>query len=476
VLLVDVLTGQEKARLMGHTGQIMSLAFSPDGTSLATGSQDRSIRLWDRASGKVRRILTPNGGWVTAVRFAGDGATLVSGDFDAVVRVWDAANGQEQAILRGHMGPITRLAVTPDGKTLTSNSEDSLKIWDFPVKAGPRELQFPRPSPGSNPESRNFLAYSADRQALLVGEHAGILHRHDLVSGQRQILWQKPATPGSEPMPAALQPAVHYSANGAKAALGIRRFDQEKLVYQGVKLWDISSGREEVLAAYKEPLAFSPDGAILALRKGKFDIALWDVAGNRELPPLNVEKKSVEGEANLPNPDYVSFINVAFSHDRNLVAIHDSDRTCTYEVATGKLLASTDKYRGRASQLAFDPSGQRLAGSDAFGGACWIWDLRDEQRSIKVETQIGGISGLAFTPDGKRLVVYGGDLTKPGELRIVDPVTGQEVLTLSGHPKTINQAVFSPDGQQLAAIDASGLVLIWDASPPLEKTLGHPGQ
>jgi WD40 repeat protein len=86
------------------------------------------------------------------------------------------------------------------------------------------------------------------------------------------------------------------------------------------------------------------------------------------------------------------------------------------------------------------------------------------------------VPALAFSPDGKRLAVCGGYPSKPGEVRIHDTVTGNEVLTLYGHPETVNHAVFSPDGQQLAAIDASGLVLIWDASPPLEKTLGHPGK
>jgi WD40 repeat protein len=98
----DASTGDELKVLKGHTNSVRSVAFSPDGKQIVSGSYDESVRVWDASTGDELKVLKGHTNWVTSVAFSPDGKQIVSGSYDESVRVWDASTGDELKVLKGH--------------------------------------------------------------------------------------------------------------------------------------------------------------------------------------------------------------------------------------------------------------------------------------------------------------------------------------------------------------------------------------
>ena len=119
--------------LREHTGRVRSVAFSPDGQTLASGSDDRTIRFWDVATGQHKATLEGHTGWVRSVAFSPDGQTLASGSDDRTIRLWDVAAGKLKATLTRHTSYVNSVVFSPDGQTLASgSSDDTIRFWELP--------------------------------------------------------------------------------------------------------------------------------------------------------------------------------------------------------------------------------------------------------------------------------------------------------------------------------------------------------
>ncbi|MFM6131974.1 MAG: tetratricopeptide repeat protein [Sphaerospermopsis kisseleviana] len=136
IKLWNIATGEEIQTLTGHSGSIRTISFSPDGKILASGSSDKTIKLWDIATGEEIQTLTGHSDWIRTISFSPDGKTLASGSDDKTVKLWDIATGEEIQTLGGRSDSIRTISFSPDGKILASGSDDkTIKLWKIePLK------------------------------------------------------------------------------------------------------------------------------------------------------------------------------------------------------------------------------------------------------------------------------------------------------------------------------------------------------
>ncbi|MBV7336044.1 hypothetical protein KFU94_48985 [Chloroflexi bacterium TSY] len=131
IKLWDVESGETLQTLTGHSSSVRSVAWSPDGRSLASGSDDSSIKVWDVENGKTLQTLTGHSGWVRSVVWSPDGRSLASGSDDSSIKVWDVERGETLQTLTGHSSSVRSVAWSPDGRSLASGSSDNtIKVWD----------------------------------------------------------------------------------------------------------------------------------------------------------------------------------------------------------------------------------------------------------------------------------------------------------------------------------------------------------
>ncbi|WJW70100.1 serine/threonine protein kinase (plasmid) [Candidatus Chlorohelix allophototropha] len=240
IKLWDAVTGKELRTLSGHTSAVESVAYSPDGKTLASsGSNDYSIKLWDAVTGKELRTLSDHD-YVRSVAYSPDGKTLASGSGANSIKLWDIATGKELRTLSGHSYAVESVAYSPDGKTLASGSGDnSIKLWDTATGKELRTLN-------GHSNSVYSVAFSPDGKTLASG------------SGDNSI-----------------------------------------------KLWDSATGKElRILSGHSKAvysLAFSPDGKTLASGSGDNSIKLWDSAMGKELRTLSGHSQLVKSIAFSPD-------------------------------------------------------------------------------------------------------------------------------------------------------------------------------
>ena len=285
VVLWDVASGQQRASLQHGAFEPGIVVFSPDGTTLATAGQNsptapamvvnagETVVLWDVTSGQEKASLRGHADAVTSVAFSPDGTTLASGSWDKTVRLWDVASGQEKASLQWHPDVVTSVAFSPDGTTLVSRStgKGMIVLWDVASSQEKPIVQWytePGSSSVSVSPSVTAVVFSPDGTTLAgtSEDHAVVLW--DVVSGQEKATFQ--GHTGSIH-------SVVFSPDGSTLA----SVSADKTIV----LWDVVNGRAKVTLQVPTGgarVAFSPDGTTLASWSRNHTVVVWDVASGQE--------------------------------------------------------------------------------------------------------------------------------------------------------------------------------------------------
>ncbi len=276
-------TAVPRATLQGHTGPVWSVAFSPDGRTLATGSDDNTLRLWDPRTGQERAVLTGHNGAVFAVAFAHSGTFLVSGGGDGAIRLWNVAERREEEGLPLRNGNVRRVAISRDDRILAvASNTQGVELWDLQA----HELRKTLPGRQGTIQA---LALAPDCRTLATGDARGSIRFWDPATGE-----ERTSLVGDSLGVRALA----FSPDGrelASAGAGDR----------GVKLWDGATGRAIGPLPGNESevqsLAFSRDGAFLAAGGRDGIVTLWDARSSRLLETLPAHRGIVWSLAFSPD-------------------------------------------------------------------------------------------------------------------------------------------------------------------------------
>ncbi|MET7654561.1 helix-turn-helix domain-containing protein [Streptomyces sp. NPDC005486] len=419
------------------SGQVRSVAFSPDGRTLAAGATNAPVRLWGAADHRTKVVLPAGTGGARAVAFDPRGRRLAVAAGDGTIQVWDTVRRRRVASFTGHVGQVDAVAYAPDGRTLASAGADrTVRLWDT-VRGRPSGVL-----EGHNDEVYG-VAFAPDGRSLASGGADRTVRLWDLARHRTTSV----LTGHSDDVN-----AVAYTPDGAT------------VVSAGgdgtTRLWDVHSGMQTLTLTghtdYTMGVAVNADGTMLATAGFDQSVVLWGLGG----PVLTARP-------------YTEIWQSAYSPDGRLLATADTDHTVRlWDVTRHRTVATLGGHRSAVFSVAFAPDGRTLAsaGSD---GTVRLWDVATHRLRATLRGHHGDVFSVAFAPDGVLLASAGADRT----VRLWDVATRRPLATLTGHTDFVNGVTFSPDGRTLASAGDDLTVRLWDVARrgPLRTLTGHTG-
>jgi WD40 repeat protein len=479
ICLWDGATGKQLKTLVEHTDLVRFLCYSPDGTQLASGSQDYLIGLWDVNSGRLEKMLKGHTSSVACLSYSADGRQLASGGCDNTVRLWNVASGciektfempstvqclsyradgqqlacglsdntlqlcnvssgNIDATLEGHPGAfVFCIGYRPDGAQLASGGSDHvLRLWNVASGQAEKVLK-------GHINWVNCLSYSPDGSQLASGSEDHSLRLWNVSDGQVE------ATLRGHTLPIC---CLSYFKNGIYLASG----GEDSML----RLWN-ASGRcsEGTLGHAGDVMSLSckADGTQLASSDWDGKIILWDVKTGRAEAVL------------LGHTDRVNCLS--YSADGRQLASGGWDKTVRlWNTSSGCLEATLKRHTDWVNCLSYHPNKTELA-SGGRDYTIRLWSTGSGQMEAILDASA---CSLSYSPDGSQLASGSSD----GTIRLWDVERRQEETILKGHDNTVLHLSYSPDGARLASGGSDDYTVgLWNAaSGQAEKIFeGHTG-
>ncbi|KAB5591586.1 Lissencephaly-1 [Ceratobasidium theobromae] len=475
--------------LQGHTESVNSVAFSPNGTRIVSGSSDKTIRVWDGQTGKL--VFDPLQGHtslVYSVAFSPNGTRIVSGSEDKTIRVWDGQTGKMVLDpLQGHTSSVESVAFSPDGTRIVSGSSDNtIQVWDGQTgKALLDPLQ-------GHTESVNSVAFSPDGTQIISGSSDNTIRVWDGQTG-KMVLNPLQGHTGSAYL-------VAFSPGGTRIVSGSSD--------NTIRVWDGQTGKIlldslQGHTSFVNSVAFSPDGTRIVSGSSDKTMRVWDgQTGKMMLDPPQGHTELAKSVLFSPNSTRVvsgsydktievwngqagktvlgplqghtsSVYLVAFSPDGTQIVSGSSDDTIrVWDGQTGKMLLNPlQGHTESVNSVAFSPDGTQII-SGSSDDTIRVWDGRAGKMMLDpLQGHTNSVFSVAFSPDGTRIVSGSRDKT----IRVWDGQTGKMVLDpLQGHTNSVFSVAFSPDGTQIVSGSSDKTIRVWDGQTG--KTLLNPLQ
>jgi WD40 repeat protein/tRNA A-37 threonylcarbamoyl transferase component Bud32 len=428
------------AVLSGHTGNIRTVAFAPDGRRLASGSIDGTIRLWDLARAEQIAELRPDDPGIpdTNVRslaLTPDGARIVSAHNDSKLRLWEVESGRQLASWRvdANETPIAQsVSISPDGRRIASGHlRGSITVWDAASRSALRTM--------SHAGHVQSVTFSPDGRRLASGGNDRMVRVWDVATGDEIMLLEGH---GNQVW------SVRFSPDGTLLATGAH--DQQ------VRIWDAASGallRTLHHEDYVYALEFSPDGRRLVSGSEDGRIQVWD-------PWTGDHLRTLHGHRGLPGA-------LAFSADGGQLASGSQDRTVRLWDMDQLDAQSTDgiavmTHDRELVHATFSPDGSRIAAA-AWDDSVVLWDAQTHERLV-VFPEAFNVTGdpaiynkVRFSPDGNVIAA-----ARRSDIVLRSTFTGEELAVLPDHESWVDSLEFSPDGRHLVSGSRDKTVILWD--------------
>ncbi len=489
VRLWDVATGSAIRVLQGHSSKVTAVAFSPDGRQVLTGSDDDTARVWEVATGKETRRLEGHSRNVQAVAFSPDGRQVLTGSDDETARVWDVATGKETRRLEGHSGPVTALAFTPDGRwALTGSNDHTSRLWDVTTGREIRRLE------GRSYGGITSVAISSDGLWAIEGSRSETARLWEVATGKEVRLLE-----GRSRGMRLEVTSVAFSPDGRWALTGSARNPLDPFGDAGdptARVWDVATGKEirQFIFEGVNSLAFAPDGRTV-LTGGRDKMAhLWDATTGKEIQRFSGQSTTLDSATFSTDGRWIVMLgevarvwdpstgkqvqrletdfgrHLAFSSDLKKALYGDySGRAAVLDVAVwGKEISRFEGHDESVRAGAFSPDG-RSALTGSWDKTASLWDVATGKEIRRFEGHSDWVNAVAFSPDTRSVLTGSRDMTA----RLWDVTTGREIRRFGGDDHVLAVA-FSPDGR-LVLTGGGETAQLWDLASgrEIQRFEGH---